>query len=443
MKVQEHPQPGVPSPHRIQESLAVSQREGVVSQLTFGIIDYYLIPFALLLGAGTQHIGWLVAIPNLLSSISQFFVVDVLKFLGDRRRVLILGSGLQALSLLPFMFLVWVGDTWQVYMLILLMAVYRFFGSIMGPAWGSLISDYLPPGQRGAYFGRRARAVGLCGMLNVAAWAGILHLIRPHSERWAFFTVFLAAFLFRVVSCRYMFQLTNLPEHHHPAEKFTWNNFLQRLRRSNFARFTAFAASMSFSTQLSGVYISVHMLRDLGFDYPTYMTVHLASSVAGFLTFPVWGRHADRVGTVRVLRLTSLLVPVVPLCWALAESPLLLAGVEFLGGFIWGGFSLCMTNFIYDSVPAPKRVRALGYFNLINGFAIFLGASLGGWLADRLPPFRGHSLNTLFLLSAAMRFLSDLLLSRGFQESRPDTHHASHARLFFSVVGLRPLFKGE
>ena len=59
-----------------------------------------------------------------------------------------------------------------------------------------------------------------------------------------------------------------------------------------------------------------------------------------------------------------------------------------------------------------RRVRYLGYFNLINGGAAFAGASLGGYLADGTSPAHGPSLITLFLLSAILRFVASLFLSR-------------------------------
>ena len=79
--------------HRIQESLVLSTREGVAAQVMLGIMDFYLIPYALLLGATTQQVGFLVAVPNLLSSVSQFFAVRAVNAAGNRRRLMLIGTG--------------------------------------------------------------------------------------------------------------------------------------------------------------------------------------------------------------------------------------------------------------------------------------------------------------------------------------------------------------
>jgi predicted MFS family arabinose efflux permease len=170
------------------------------------------------------------------------------------------------------------------------------------------------------------------------------------------------------------------------------------------------------------------------------MAVSLAPVVTGLVAFPIWGRHADTVGNARILKITSFLIPVIPLLWLMPRSPWVLMLVELFSGFVWGGFNLCTTNFIFDAVTPAKRVRCLGYFNLINGVALFAGASLGGWLSPRLPVFAGLPILSLFLLSAAARFVANLFLSRHFSEVRAEARPVTSAQLFFSVVGIRPLY---
>jgi MFS family permease len=112
--------------------------------------------------------------------------------------------------------------------------------------------------------------------------------------------------------------------------------------------------------------------------------------------------------------------------------------VQIWTGFSWSGVTLCAGNFIYDAVTPQKRVRCIAYFNVINGVAIFLGSSIGGFLASRLPPLFGYPLLSLFTLSCLGRLIFYLILSRRFREVRP-AHDVSLHELFFSVVGIRPL----
>jgi MFS family permease len=168
------------------------------------------------------------------------------------------------------------------------------------------------------------------------------------------------------------------------------------------------------------------------------MALQVCSSLAALVALPLWGRHADLVGNVRVLRLCAFFAAIIPAFWLVSHHPVYLMLIQIWGGFSWSGVTLSAANFIYDAVTPQKRVRCIAYFNVINGVAIVLGSSLGGFLASRLPPLFGYRLLGLFALSCFCRLSVYLLLSRSFREVRP-AREVSIQELFFSVVGVRPL----
>jgi MFS family permease len=168
------------------------------------------------------------------------------------------------------------------------------------------------------------------------------------------------------------------------------------------------------------------------------MALQVCSSFASLVALPLWGKHADWVGNARVLRLSSFFAAMVPAFWLISWDPAYLMLIQIWAGFSWSGVTLSAANFIYDAVTPQKRVRCIAYFNVINGAAMFLGSSIGGFLASRLPPLFGYNLVSLFVLSCFCRLLFHLLLSHSFREVRRAQDISVH-ELFFSVVGIRPL----
>jgi MFS family permease len=320
-----------------------------------------------------------------------------------------------------------------------LVALYRIFGNLIATAWGSLMSDYLPAEVRGSYFGRRSQLVGSTAVLGVSMAGVFLFAMKRLDAGLGFFILFLGSLALRSLSAYLLSKMHEPGITRSPESDFTFLMFIRRFRESNFVKFVLYVSSMTFATFVASPYFSVYMLRDLGFNYVNYMLVHLAAVVTSLLSFPIWGRHADVVGNAKILKITSLLIPLIPLCWLLSRNPYYLMLAECFSGFVWGGFNLCTSNFIYDAVSPEKRVRCLGYFNMINGAAVFLGTSLGGFLGDRLAPFLGFPLLSLFLLSAALRFFAHFFLSRGFHEVRQSAQRVSSSELFFSVIGVRPM----
>lgn len=422
---------------QVHKSLRACWKEGMAAEVMIRVFDYYVIPFAMFLGARTSQIGILVSLPGLLASALQLFSSKAVHAFGSRLKLIQWSVGIQALMLVPVALLALVRPGFSIALLILLISVFRILGSLMGPAWGSLVSDYLPAEKRGRFFGFRSRVVGISGIVSVAFWGFLLQTMQRISESAAFFTLFAGAALFRILSFHYMTQLIDFPLHKTDYEKLSLFTFIAKLHKSNFTRFISYVASITFATQLCAPYFSVRMLKDLNFNYLSYTAVHLASTVAGIAAFPAWGRHADTYGNAAVLKTTAVFIPLVPLLWILAATPVELVMVEIFSGFVWSGFGLCTTNFIYESCLAHQKVNCLVYFNLINGIATFAGASLGGFLAYRLPPLFGYPLLSLFLVSAVLRFCADFFLAGQFKEIRHKAKRISSSQLFFSVLGIR------
>lgn len=423
------------------KSLDISWKEGIAASVMQASMDEYLIPLGLFLGATPMDIGFLVAVPHLLGSLSQFFAVRVVEMLGSRLRFLVRAAFFQALFLLPLAIFPFFVFPSRILTLIFFVTLFRILGNLIATVWGGLASDYLAPEERGKYFGWRSRITGLAGVSTVALAGILLNISRAFSTAAGFGILFLITASARFTSSKFLTRMQDVPVQRNPGDRFTFFMFLRRFRESNFVKFVFYVASITFATTLAAPYFSVYMLRDLHLSYLTYMLVHMGAVLASLVSFPIWGKHADRIGNAKVLKTTSLLIPAIPLLWLFSTNLVYLFVIEIFAGFVWGGFNLCSLNFIYDAVSPGKRMRCLGYFGFINGVATFMGAGLGGYLAERLPLLNGSRILTLFVISGALRFLSHFLLSRHFHEVRKTTQRISSVELFFSVVGLRPLLE--
>ena len=424
---------------RIRKSLDISWKEGIFGNIMLVMMDYYLIPLALFLGASTKEIGFVVAVPHLVGSISQLVAARIVKKMGSRLSFIIKGALIQAACLLPLGLLFFIPFSAKIQILIVLAAIFRTLANLIGTAWGSLVSEYLPPSHRGHYFGWRSQVTGIAGILALAVAGVALSIAKRHALEYGFLILFITTALCRFI-CAYMFRyMTDLPHEEKETDYFTFIDFIKRFRESNFVKYVLYVASISFATQLAAPYFSVYMLENLHFDYIRYISIHLTAITAGLVGFPIWGKHADHVGNAKVLKTTSFLVPIIPFLWLASSNFYYLILVEAFAGFVWGGFNLATANFVFDAASPSKRIRCLGYFNLLNGIAIFFGASLGGFLSDKLPPLFGFRLMSLFVLSGILRFAAHFLLSGGFREVRAEVKPVSSLNLFFSVLGMRPL----
>ena len=138
------------------------------------------------------------------------------------------------------------------------------------------------------------------------------------------------------------------------------------------------------------------------------------------------------------MKMTAPLVGALPLFWIINRQPLFLLFAQCVSGFAWAGFNLCASNFIFDAARPQKRTRCIAYFNSINGVALCLGALLGGFLVDKLPPLLVYQILTLFLFSSILRLWVAFTLPYKINEVRK-VEKVRSDQLFFSMIGMRPL----
>lgn len=421
------------------KSLKFSFFDGIFASAMNGFIQDYFTPFLLLLGASAKQVGMLNAFPNLFASLVQLKSADFTEKLKSRRRIINLFVLIHALMLLPMVLIALTGQA-KPAIFITIVVLFTCLGAIALPPWLSLMSDLVDEDKRGSYFGWRNKTLGFIVVAATLISGFILHLMKKNNAFYGFVIIFGLAFIFRIISWYFLTKMHEPELEFKKEHYFNLVDFLSRIRESNFARFTIFVAMMNFCVNLVSPFFAVLMLRDLRFGYLLYSLITVASTMTIYLVMIRWGRHADKVGNIKVIRFVSPLIGVVPLLWIFNQHPVYLFLIQIFAGFLWAGFNLCTTNFIYDAVTPPKRTRCISYFNVLNGAALCMGALLGGFLLQWLPPLLGYRILTLALISAVLRIIVGIFMPLRLKEVRPVKEVKSN-ELFFSMIGIRPLWE--
>ena len=406
----------------IRRSLYYSILDGLFTAMMLGVSDTYLVPYSIALGATSTQIALLASVPMLVATLLQLQSARVTELIGSRTKLIRFVVFFHALSwapiiLIPFIFSKLGRMVLAPWALIAAVIVYMSFGAFAVPAWQSLMSDYIPVKKRGQYFGWRNRLQGLV-TVTISVSAGlVLHFFGKDS---------LAGFVFIFIfamGCRFYAWvcLTRMAEpfrHTTHDEYFSFADFLKGLKTSHFARFVVFVSLVSFSANVSGPLLPAFLLRDLGFGYATYMFIIASAALSGFLSLWLWGKYGDLYGNVRVLKVACWGIAVTPLFWMISRHPAYLFFVQLFAGSVWAGFNLLVTNFLMEAVSPERRIRSISYFNVMNSFFVFFGASLGGLVIHRLPKLFGYSYLTLFLISCACRLFVMLVVAERVREVR-------------------------
>jgi MFS family permease len=410
----------------------LSIKEGVFAGIMDGAGTRYITPYALAVGANNAQIGFLTSVSTLLGTFSQLFTHKAIERFS-RRKVIIFGVLLQALMWIPLILVGYlffyeeINPFISATLVILFYTLITIFGSFISPAWNSLMKDDVEK-DRGNYFGNRTRILDFTGLVVMLVCGFLLNYFSKINLFLGFSILFGIAFLSRIISA-YLFK-----KHYDPPLKlqsehyFSLLQFTKKIPVSNFGKFTLGMALITFGRYIATPFFSVYILKDLQFNYLIWTLIIVAGILGSLVFVPFWGKFADSYGNLKVLKWAGLLIPLVPLLWFLsifilkfgiALTVVYLFVVEIFSGFILSGFNLCTRNFIYDAVTREKVSLCISYYNIYNGIAIFIGAILGGMIANLEFNFFGITpILFLFLLSTLMRFLFYFVLMPKVREVR-------------------------
>ena len=141
--------------NKIKKSLRVSFWDGVFASVMVGLTQDYLIPYALALKATVKQIGFLSSLPNLCAAAIQLKSADLTERLASRKRIILISVFFQALTILPILLIPYFIQGDKTLVLVALAVLFTGFGAVSLGPWASLMSEYIPPGKRGHYFGWR------------------------------------------------------------------------------------------------------------------------------------------------------------------------------------------------------------------------------------------------------------------------------------------------
>ena len=431
-----------------EKSLDHSLKDAGAYAVMIGTGETYISAFALFLKASTPQIGLLASLPPLLGSIVQLMSAWLGRWTGQRKAIVLIGASIQGFAWLPLITLPLLFPDHAVEMLIGCVVLYHCGAHLAAPQWGSLMGDIVPERRRGRFFARRTQVVSLVTFVSLTLGGLTLHFSSASGfTRIGFVTLFSIALIARALSVYHLAKMHDPTGHVAAMEVPVGQGWWQRLRRSNFVRFSVFFALVQFSVSIASPFFTVYMLRDLHYSYVAFTANTGMAILAQFLTLNRWGRISDIFGNRRILSATGIIIPLLPLMWTFSSNFWYLLLMQAASGLAWAGFTLSASNFLYDLIARDKRATYLAIHNVLAALGVLAGAMLGGYLGSHLPDsfellgraFTWSSpLIGVFLISTVARALIVLLLVPKIREVR-NVRPISLGNLIFRVTRVNAL----
>lgn len=391
-----NPQDNLPTPE-IKRGLNYLLLDGVCSQSMSSLTSSaFLIAYVLMFNVPNIIVGILTAIP-FLANLMQLLSTWLIENLNKRKIISVISSLLGRLSLFfialtPIFF-----QNFEIYALLLFIALLNIFGALSNGAFNSWMKDFIPEDIRGRYFAKRSRiSFSIATILSIIAAIYIdgLFIVAPDGSSVIRYSVlFLLAFILGTIGVVF---LSKIPEPRMNGNgRFHISDLKKPFKDKGFKKLMIFMFVWSFAYNLATPFFAIYMLKRLGLSILFVIIVTALGQFITVLLLPLWGNFVDRFGTRPVMKVSAVFYLIALGLWPYTTLPdgylltvPIIVCIYILIGFSTGGLMLASTVFAFKMAPKSGSVP----FITVNGTIISIAAGIsplvGGAISDILEKMR-------------------------------------------------------
>ena len=399
------------------QTLKNASNEGIYTAAKTGTVTNYIAPLAIHLGFSYFVIILLTAIPQLLGAISQLFVEKLAHFFKNRYKVLILTGYLEAYTWLPITVIAALTIN-NPLLLIILVTLDAIFMNMQSPIWNATLGDVIPEGSVAKYFGRRNIFVGTSGLISTVLAGLLLSKLTNINAALGFATLFFLGFLFARLAVHYQEKIHDPKPKTTKPDSYSFYQFIKSVKKNNFGTFTMFLALYKLAVAISTPFFAIYMLRELNFSYLTFTLIISGAVLSSVFLTNHWTKIAYHQGSKKVLKITALLIPLIPILWILSTNWKILLIIELISGALWAGFNISASTFIFEAVNPKQKVKFMAYNNVLAGIGAFIGTMIGLLISYSNLAIVGSIFITIFLVSGLLRLVVATTFINKIQEEK-------------------------
>jgi MFS family permease len=352
----------------------------------------FITAMALHLGASNFQIGLLASLP-ILTNIFQLLSIWLVQRYNNRRAVAVIGSFLGRAPMLfagflPFIFSAAVG----LKLLLAILFVHYFFGSIAGASWNGWVKDLIPEKRLGSFFSQRTKMVTILSAVMGLCISLTIDFVKVQHGSYltlTYYSIFIGGGL---VGLAGVYWLSKAPE---PTpiqiKESVFEQFKTPLQDKNFKNLLIFNAAWAFSLNIAVPFFTVYLMKTMGLPLSYVIGFTILAQISNIFTIKTLGSYTDRFSNKTIINICA---PVYISCifaWIYASFPenrlygiLILAVVSVISGTATGGINLALNNIGMKLAPRREAMAYMSSLNMVVAFFSAISPMIGGFIADQL-----------------------------------------------------------
>lgn len=422
-----------PAAERLERNIRINVYHGVASILALNMASPFVGIFAVKLGASEFQVGLLSSAPALVSLLSMIPGGKFIDGKSKKQRTVAAFILAQKVFYLFMATIPFFTPDKRAWLLVLAATAMNAPASIANVGWQAFISRLVPASKRAAAFASRNRIMNIVGTVVVLLTGRMIDIIGfPIGYQVAF----AGTFLFTLLEIRVFNAIdestvdlptmpgavasTDAPAIPSP-ESSEKTGLLQLIRRDiagivkhgPFIRYTVASIAFYMSWQTPWPLFTLYQTKVLNANNMWVSLLNLANTSGSLVGYGFWVKKMNKYGNLRTLFMSSVLIFIVPLAYALSKSLAMVAGFNMLTGAVFSGVNLALFNTLLEVTPEDNKATYIAYYTTaVNASAIF-APMIGVGLLNAFGYFWA------FMICAAMRFVASFgFLALSFVEKR-------------------------
>jgi MFS family permease len=341
-----------------------------------GIVGTFLSVYALRLGATSQDIGLLSALPALVTLV---FLIPAGRFLERYHHILrptVVVGLVQRLQYLLVALVVLVPVALRVPALIAIIAIGAMAAATGSVAFTVMFGQIVPAADRARVVSVRSLLASLTSAV-AALLAGQLLELHLLPFPWNYSALFAAGFAFSLVSLWYVSRLSVPPivqaEPAQPAARsLSIRQTLGVVRQTRpFVRYTVATFVANWAVSLPIPLYALFWVHVLNMGESWIGAIVTLGSLVPMFVFPLWARVAERFGNRAMMAIGCIGIGLFPITTALSPSPEFLLIPAIIGGILTPPWSLGLYNGLFEVIPAQQQPTYISVHTAAMNLAAF------------------------------------------------------------------------
>lgn len=382
----------------------------------FGLGENYLSAMAVFMGFTALQISILNSLPQLVGAFAQLATHSLTRAFSSMKVFVVSLSLVQSFM---WIVLIYIISQTSSYTVILSWSVtYYAISSIIGPAWISWMGYLVPLRIRANYHANRNRIIHFIIFISILVGGLILKIFQDNMIL-GFSIMFGIGSFGRLISSYYLNKKNDKGDSSVNSD-YSYRDILADKTK---VIFIIYNTSIHFSVMFLGPLFTIYILRTMELSYFVLTLCMVSWWMGNVFSSRMWGRLSKRKGNLYLLKLSTLLMCILPALWisvyyfGSTGRVVVSLIINLMAGISFAAFGLSSFNILYDMCSKDEVIKFSSLINCLKGVGVFAGSVIAGMIVDSnyimetLSQYNFTSIQLSMLISIMLRSMSLMFLS--------------------------------